>query len=616
MTRLAQRLTRIAVWTAAILSACVVPAAFAQAAPATASIATARILNYLPSAYHAARQNWAVAEDNRGILYFGNTSGVLEFDGERWRLIKLSGGQGAFALAKAADGRILVGGEGEVGWLAPDASGSMVYVSKTVGLPQAFLSSGDPVIQILDAPIGKVFVSDHWLFVRSASGALTVLRSDDHFLQAAWFDGALYVLDSGRGLTRLDGGALQNVAGGSDMRGITMVVTGAGLLIPSYDNGIMLYSPGSANPWRTLQVNGWSAQDDAGVTSAVALNQNLVALGTAKQGVALIDLHSHTLERLGTAEGLADPHVYNLAYDHNGNLWLALANGLSLISLNLPKDPAAAPFVAWVRGVYGTRDERLLFGGTYFASPGGIQQLTQGAAQKLKFESEYNAFRFDYSADGLRAGSGMEFETYMRGVDKDWTPWSTRSEREFTQLGAGTWVFRVRARKADGEISGEGDYALTVRPAWYATWWFAVLQVLFVLGILILPRHFHQNEFLQEVLTTFAVIVPIVYLGDAVNGFLEHYYSSEVAFVKVLMSATLALCLDPLQNHLKKHVKRHNERHRERHLQRKAQHSAHQHPAEHHPEHQGAHHPEHDSEHHPEHSSGHPTNHGGEHHEE
>ncbi len=284
----------------------------------------------------------------------------------------------------------------------------------------------------------------------------------------------------------------------------------------------------------------------------------------------------------------------------------------------MPKDSLAAPFNAWVRGVEGTRDDRLLFGGAYFASPGGIPQLTQGDAQRLKFDHTYNEFRFDYSANGVSASGDMQFQTYMKGVDADWTSWSPRTEREFTELSAGHWDFKVRARKSDGEISGEGEYTFTIRPAWYATWWFAVIQVLFVLGILILPRHFHQNEFIQEVLTTFAVIVPIVYLGDAVSGFLEHYYTGEVAFVKVLMSAVLALCLDPIQNYLKKHVKRHNEKHRERHLHHKAQlaelhHLEHHHPGEHHP---GEHHPEHHpGEHHPgEHHV--ERHHSGEHHPE
>ena len=451
MIRLAQRLAFVA----AILPGFLAPAAWAQSAPAKPSIAGAEVRNFPPAAYHADRQNWAIVQDNRGILYFGNTSGVLEFDGSRWRRIELPGGHGAFALGKSADGRILVGGEGEVGWLAPDQNGSMVYVSRADDLPQAFRSTGDHVIQILDTPIGHVFVSDHWLFVRSANGAPTVLRSGDHFLQAAWFHDALYVLDSGRGLTRLDGGLLQNVAGGADTRGLTMLVTGEALLIPSYSDGLVRYAPGSANPWQVLHVTGWSAEDNTDVISAVALNQDLVALGTAKHGVALIDTRRGLLQVIGPAEGLADPHVYSVSYDHSGGLWLALNNGVALVSLSLPKDAAAVPFNAWVRSVVGTSDERLLFGGTSSSSPGGVQQLRQNLAQMLKFPYDYNAFRFDYSANGLQASGDMEFQTYMQGVDNGWTGWSTRTEREFTQLGAGKWVFRVRSRKPDGEISGE-----------------------------------------------------------------------------------------------------------------------------------------------------------------
>lgn len=601
MIRLAQRFACVTAmmtgWAVPALLAQTAPAAPASTVPTQAAILKATIRNFLPYAYQANRQNWGIVQDNRGILYFGNTSGVLEFDDTRWRLIKLPDGRGAFALGKAADGRILVGSEGEVGWLVPDASGSMVYVSKSDDLPDAFRSTGDPVIQILDTPIGQVFVADHWIFVRPANGALTVLRSGDHFLQAAWFNGALYVLDSGRGLTRLENGTLQNVAGGANMRGITMLVAGAGLLIPSYDEGMVLYTPGAATPWQTLHLSGWTVEDNADVTSAVALNNNLLALGTAKHGVALIDLHSGGLQRVGVAEGLADPHVYNLAYDHEGGLWLALDNGLSLLQLNLPKDSSAAPFNAWVRTVTGTRDERLLFGGTYFAVPSGVQQLMQDAAQILKFPYTYNAFRFDYSANGLQATGDMEFQTYMQGVDQGWTVWSTRSEREFTQLSAGTWVFRVRARKPDGEISGEGVYKFRIAPAWYNTWWFLVFQVFFVIGALLLPGHAHRYKFLQEALTTFAVIVPFIYLGNWLTGFINHYYNTDVGFVQVLVSATLACVLDPIQNYLKGHVHRRNERRRAKHLQKHGHHDPAHHLAEHHStEHDGGEH--HAAEHH------------------
>jgi hypothetical protein len=46
------------------------------------------IQNYAPKDYHADSQNWAIVQDRRGIMYFGNSDGVLEYDGVSWRLIE------------------------------------------------------------------------------------------------------------------------------------------------------------------------------------------------------------------------------------------------------------------------------------------------------------------------------------------------------------------------------------------------------------------------------------------------------------------------------------------------------------------------------------------------
>jgi len=545
---------------AGMLTWCAMQAGRAEAQSPNGDVA---VRNFRPEAYGASRQNWATVEDDRGIRYFGNTSGVLEFDGTRWRLIKLPGGRAVYSLAKAVDGRILVGSDGEAGWLEPDQTGTMIYRSKAADLPSEFRNEGDRVIRILDTPAGQVFLADRWLFARSGNSPAKVVRSGGHFLQAAWFNGALYVLDSERGLTRFDGEVLQDIGGGAHLRGLAMADTGAGLLIPSYSDGLVMYAPGTANPLQVLHLGGWSADDDADVTSAVVLSKDLVAFGTARHGVAVIDLRSGAVQRIGNKEGLADAHVTSVSYDHHGGLWLALENGAALVSLKLPKDAGAAPFRSWIRSMVGTHDDHLYFGGAYFATMGGVQQLVQSAAEKLEFPHQTDAFRFDYSANGLKAEGGMEFQTYMQGVDTGWSSWSDRTEREFTSLHSGNWVFKVRARRADGEVSEEGRYELTIRPAWYRTLWFMALQVLCVIAILLLPGHTPHHR-LQEALTTFAVIVPFVYLGNWLGDLVTHYYSSEVAFMNVLVSSLLAFALDPLQGGLKQLVIYRNKRRAER----------------------------------------------------
>src|SRR4029453_3064456 len=41
---------------------------------------------------------------------------------------------------------------------------------------------------------------------------------------------------------------------------------------------------------------------------------------------------------------------------------------------------------------------------------------------------------------------------------------------DYTNLGAGSYVFRARARDVAGTVTNEGTYAFTIMPPWYRTW--------------------------------------------------------------------------------------------------------------------------------------------------
>ena len=44
---------------------------------------------FSPKEYNGNASNWCIAQDNRGIMYFGNEHGLLEYDGTSWRRIKI-----------------------------------------------------------------------------------------------------------------------------------------------------------------------------------------------------------------------------------------------------------------------------------------------------------------------------------------------------------------------------------------------------------------------------------------------------------------------------------------------------------------------------------------------
>lgn len=85
--------------------------------------------NYLQEEFGAESQNWAIVQDKRGVLYFGNNKGVLEYDGVNWRVIDIPNKSVVRSLDIDENGVIYVGAVGEFGYLKPNNNGLMQYVS-------------------------------------------------------------------------------------------------------------------------------------------------------------------------------------------------------------------------------------------------------------------------------------------------------------------------------------------------------------------------------------------------------------------------------------------------------------------------------------------------------
>src|SRR5262245_48569377 len=67
-------------------------------------------------------QNFEVAQDARGVLYFGNLHGLMTYDGAWWRMQKLPEDQVALGVATDRHGRIGLGMVNDFGVISPDGS--------------------------------------------------------------------------------------------------------------------------------------------------------------------------------------------------------------------------------------------------------------------------------------------------------------------------------------------------------------------------------------------------------------------------------------------------------------------------------------------------------------
>src|SRR5512145_1009140 len=124
--------------TAIVVSAQGLPASLLNEHSSAVEIGTPYLRNYSPKEYNADVQNWAIVQDQRGVMYFANNSGVLEYDGVSWRLIPTLNRTAVRTLAVDAEGTIYVGTQGEIGYLAPDSMGQLRYVSLREKVPEEF----------------------------------------------------------------------------------------------------------------------------------------------------------------------------------------------------------------------------------------------------------------------------------------------------------------------------------------------------------------------------------------------------------------------------------------------------------------------------------------------
>lgn len=95
------------------------------------------IINITRAQYHADNKNWSVGQDQKGVMYFGNDIGLLEFDGMEWRLNRIPKSLIARSIAVQSHQTIFTGSYEEFGRWDRDISGRLVYTSLSDKLDKA-----------------------------------------------------------------------------------------------------------------------------------------------------------------------------------------------------------------------------------------------------------------------------------------------------------------------------------------------------------------------------------------------------------------------------------------------------------------------------------------------
>jgi signal transduction histidine kinase/CheY-like chemotaxis protein len=340
------------------------------------------VRNFSAREHHGESQTWAIAQDEHGVLYFGNNAGLLTFDGTGWRKLPL--GEQGYAIVRsvalAPGGRVYVGGHDEFGYFQPDDLGTLRYHSLSAGLAPGDRAFGD-VWWAGRLGSDVYFRTSRALFRHREGSPVRVWSLPGERSRAGVVDGALLLNDVGRGLVRLDQDdgfqLLPGTAGLVGHRlGDLVEWPNQGLVVVALERGLALYRAGVLEPFRP---DLDAALREAIPYRALALADGSLLVATIRHGLLRFDAHRRLVQVVDKRSGLRTESVLALGTDSEGGAWLGLSDGIARVDV-----PSRFGLVGEARGLRGEPADVRRSGGELLVatalgafrgtpSPGGLQ---------------------------------------------------------------------------------------------------------------------------------------------------------------------------------------------------------------------------------------------------
>ncbi|MCF8239404.1 MAG: histidine kinase [Saprospiraceae bacterium] len=107
--------------------------------------------------------------------------------------------------------------------------------------------------------------------------------------------------------------------------------------------------------------------------------------------------------------------------------------------------------------------------------------IPEDPSPKITLTYEQNFFSFEFSAIDFTGKSKKEFAYILEGINDDWILAGDRRYAAFTNIGGGTFTFKVKVRNEYGSWSDPVTLDITiVPPIWERTWFWALISILLI----------------------------------------------------------------------------------------------------------------------------------------
>ena len=287
------------------------------------------VQNFTPEAYSAENQNWAIAQGANAFIYVANNSGLLEYDGARWRLYD-SPNKTIIRAVESTGERIYTGAYMEFGYWQTNTDGMLEYHS---------LSKEANLNLIEDEQFWNIFAVDDLVLFQSLNRIYSydtkneifeVFEPANSIVKAFLIEKSLFFQQEGKGLYRLRDGKPVLVSDASIFKSdvlVNLYKTQNGYVAITAQSGFFQINDSGV---RDIDLPGLTS--DVVIYSCERLQDGSFMLGTISSGIIHLNADYSLDYSINQRSGIANNTVLSITEDQDSNVWLGLDNGISVIN--------------------------------------------------------------------------------------------------------------------------------------------------------------------------------------------------------------------------------------------------------------------------------------------
>gem|GEM_PF-3997558 len=170
--------------------------------------------------------------------------------------------------------------------------------------------------------------------------------------------------------------------------------------------------------------------------------------------------------------------------EKDGTIWFGLGNGIIQYNPHIPIKRHLTYRTALRRISFGGKE---LYGGMIRVHrSNGSHRLTDYSQMYHPLKYSQNSAYFKFSLPSFDGSEPNQYQFRLIGFDSTFSPWTSKSEKEYTNLGPGKYTFEVRGKNAYNHIYPSSEFSFEILHPWYANTWAYTTYLFFLISLIYL----------------------------------------------------------------------------------------------------------------------------------